>query len=351
MPTPSAPLPVCLVGPDMMFSPAAVARFVAANPHLHVHWVDYTEPNELRVARATGTAGAEDLALQPDLAPADREALGTAVALIALDLPTEIAQLAPHLRFVQAVGAGIEWLVAHRLDEQGVTLTRASGVASGSIAEFVMARVLEVAKHLRALEANQRQRVWERHHGRSLAGQTFGVVGLGAIGRDSARLARAFGMTVEACRRSTKAGDVDPDVDRLWPLDALDELLGRCDVVLCSAPATAATQHLFDAGRFAAMRPGATFVNVARGSLVQEADLVAALRSGHLGAAIVDVAAQEPAPPDHPFWDTPNLYLSPHCSASFEGYSERLFDLFLENLDRLNRGAELLNVVDAGRGY
>lgn len=335
----------------MMFPRREVARFVAANPQLQVHWVDYTEPNELRVARAAGTAGPLELALEPALQPADREALGRAVAVIALDLPTDIAALAPRLRLVQAVGAGIEWLVAHRLDLRGVTLTRASGVASASIAEFVLARVLEVAKHLRELEANQREHRWERHHGRSLAGRTFGVVGLGAIGRDSARLARAFGMQVEACRRSTKPGDIDPDVDRLWTADALDELLGRCDVVLCSAPSTAGTHHLFNAERFAAMRPGATFVNIARGSLVQEDDLVAALQSGHLGAAILDVASQEPAPKEHPFWDTPNLYLSPHCSASFEGYTGRLFELFIENLSRMERGEMLHNVVDAQRGY
>ncbi len=352
MPSPSAlPLPVCLVGPEMMFPPREVARFVAANPQLDVRRVDYTEPNELRVARAAGIVDPAELALQPALSPADRDALSRAVALIALDLPGDIAELAPRLRFVQAVGAGIEWLVAHRLDERGVILTRASGVASASIAEFVLARVLEVAKHLRELEANQRERRWERHHGRSLAGRTFGVVGLGAIGRDSARLARAFGMTVEACRRSTRVGDVDPDVDRLWPAEALDEMLGRSDVVLCSAPATVATHHLFNAERFAAMRPGATFVNIARGSLVQESDLVVALRSGQLGAAIVDVASQEPAPTDHAFWDAPNLYLSPHCSASFEGYAGRLFGLFIENLGRLEQGEELRNAVDPRRGY
>ena len=345
------PVPVCLVGPRMMFPARSVEAFRAANPQLQVHWVDYTEPNELRVARSVGRVGPGEAALEPPLSETDRAALAKAVALIALDLPGNIAELAPKLRFVQAVGAGIEWLVAHRLDVEGVTLCRASGVASSSIAEFVLARVLEVAKHTRRLEQQQRDHVWERRNGSTLAGRTFGVVGLGAIGRDSARLARAFGMRIEACRRSAQPGDVDPDVDRLWPAAELDQLLGGCDVVLCSAPATAATERLFDAARFAAMRGGATFVNIARGSLVDEAALVVSLRSGHLGAAVIDVASQEPPPADHPFWDAPNLYLSPHCAASFEDYTERLFRLFLDNLECIQNGIPPSNVVDPGRGY
>jgi phosphoglycerate dehydrogenase-like enzyme len=182
-------------------------------------------------------------------------------------------------------------------------------------------------------------------------GRTMAVVSLGAIGRATARRARAFGMEVLATRRSAAPGETDPDADELWPLGELDAVLARADVVVVAAPATPETADLFDAGRFAAMRPGATFVNVSRGSLVDEAALLDALTSGHLGAAVIDVVKDEPAPPDHPFWDAPRMYLSPHCSASFDRYTDRLFALFEDNLRRLAEGRPLRNAVDPALGY
>jgi phosphoglycerate dehydrogenase-like enzyme len=349
-----SPRTVCLIGPAHLFPAPAVAAFRAGHPELDVHWIDYAEPQPLRAARSQGrVAGGltELIAQEPPIGEADRAALHRAVALVALDLPSDLPNLAPNVRFVQAVGAGIEWLVSHRLDRHGILLTRASGVASDSIAEFVLARLLQVWKDLRRLDAQQQERVWKPYWADEVSGRTLGVVGLGAIGRATAVRARAFGMRVLATRRSAAPGERDPDADELWPADRLDELLGACDAVLLSAPATPATADLFDAGRFAAMRAGSVFVNVSRGSLVDEDALVAALTSGHLGAAVLDVAKQEPAPPDHPFWTAPNLFLSPHCSASLDRYPDRLFGLFVDNLARHDRGEPLHNVVEAERGY
>jgi phosphoglycerate dehydrogenase-like enzyme len=343
---------VCLLAPKTILPAEALSRFTAEHPDLQVRWVEYQEPNELRRARVLGTVTPELQELEPQLTDEDRAALRSAVAVVALDLPTEILELAPNLRFVQAVGAGIEWLLARRLDHQGVVLTNASGVASASIAEFVIGRLLEVWKDIRLIESQQRERVWRPRWAGEMAGRTLGVVGLGAIGRATAVRARAFDMRVLATRRRFLVGEqVDPDVDRMFPLDQLDDMLGLCDAVLLSAPSTVDTADLFNAERFAAMRPGSVFVNVSRGSLVDEPALVEALRSGHLAAAIIDVAKQEPAPPEHPFWDTPNLYLSPHCSASLELYPDRLFELFVDNLGRLQRDEPLRNIVDAERGY
>jgi phosphoglycerate dehydrogenase-like enzyme len=342
---------VCLLAPKTILPAQPLARFVAEHPELRVHWIDYQEPNELRRARVLGTVTEELQRLEPLLGEDDREALAEAVAVVALDLPSALLEWAPNLRFVQAVGAGIEWLLARRLDLQGVVLTNASGVASGSIAEFVIGRLLEVWKDIRTIEAQQRERVWRPRWAGEMAGRTLGIVGLGAIGRATAVRARAFDMQVVATRRRVQNEYSDPDVDRLWPLEQLDKMLGHCDAVLLSAPSTPETSDLFDAGRFAAMKPGAVFVNVSRGSLVDEPALVEALRSGHLGAAVIDVAKQEPAPPDHVFWDAPNLYLSPHCSASLDLYPDRLFDLFVDNLGRLARDEPLRNIVEAERGY
>src|SRR5215218_1640223 len=174
---------VCLLGPPHLFPAPAVADFTAAHPELDVRWIDYAEPQPLRVARARGTVTPELAAQEPTLSDADREALARAVALVALDLPSGLPALAPGVRFVQAVGAGIEWLVSHRLDRHGIVLTRASGVASDSIAEFVMARLLRVWKDLRRLDRQQAEGVWKPYWADEVSGRTLNVVGLGAIGR------------------------------------------------------------------------------------------------------------------------------------------------------------------------
>ena len=181
--------------------------------------------------------------------------------------------------------------------------------------------------------------------------KTIGIVGLGAIGRDVARRARAFEVTVLANRRSAQAGDTDPNVDELYGPDGLDEMLERCDAVVLCAPQTPETVNLFNADRLARLKPAAVLVNVARGSLIDEGALIAALESGHLAAAILDVTREEPLPPGNPLWDAPNMYLSPHTSTSREGYDQALLELFRDNLTRFLDHEPLRNVVDPDRGY
>ena len=166
-----------------------------------------------------------------------------------------------------------------------------------------------------------------------------------------ARRAKAFETTVLGNRRSARPGDTDPDVDELYGLDELDEMLARCDAVVLSAPHTPETIDLFDAERLARLKPGAVVVNVGRGSIIDEAALVAALESGHVGAAVLDVTREEPLPADSPLWDAPNMYLSPHCSTAREGYNEALMELFCDNLERFLADEPLRNVVDPDRGY
>src|SRR5205085_1969227 len=146
-------------------------------------------------------------------------------------------------------------------------------------------------------------------------------------------------------------GGSSPFADEVFGTDQLLEVLGRCDAVVLSAPSTPETNDLFDAEAFAAMRPGAVFCNVARGALVDEDALVEALRSGHLGAAIIDVTKQEPLPADSPMWTAPRLYLSPHSSTSLDRYLDSIFDLFTDNLRRYVHGEPLRNVVDLSAGY
>jgi phosphoglycerate dehydrogenase-like enzyme len=270
---------------------------------------------------------------------------------MALDLPPGIAELAPRLQWVQAIGAGIDHLAQLVELGGGVVLTNAVGVAAVPIAEFVVARLLAVWKRFAELDELQRRHEWKATFGRLFDGSTVGLVGLGAIGGAVAVRSRALGARTLGIRRSYRAGDTSPLCDELFGTDDLHAVLGRCDAVVVSAPATPETENLFDAEAFGAMRHGAVFCNVARGSLVDEGALVHSLERGHLGAAILDVTRAEPLPPDDPLWDAPNIYLSPHSASSQDRYLEALFDLFTENLDRYIHGVELRNVVDVRAGY
>jgi phosphoglycerate dehydrogenase-like enzyme len=280
----------------------------------------------------------------------ERKLWADAEVTLALDLPPDIAELAPGLRWVQAIGAGVDHLKDADLAD-GVMVTNAAGVAAVPIAEFAIGRLLEVWKHFGELDRMQRDKEWKPTFGVLAEGQTLGIIGLGAIGRAVATRARAFGMHVIGTRRSYQPGDTHPTVDELRGADELHEVLAQCDAVVVAAPGTDDTESMFDAAAFAAMKPRSVFCNVGRGSLVDEPALIAALEHGHLGAAILDVTRQEPMPPDDPLWDAPNIYISPHCSASQDRYVDKLFDLFAENLEHYGKGEPLRNVVDLTAGY
>ena len=320
-------------------------------PGVQFHNIGYFEPHGLRDAKAKGRITDDLLATAPALSESERSAIAGADVLMALDLPLGIRDWAPRLRWVQAIGAGIGHLEPAKLKALGIALTNAAGVASTPIAEFAIGRLLEVWKDVRVLERQQRDRRWQMHQGLLVKGKTIGIVGLGAIGRDVARRARAFEMTVLANRRSAQPGHTDPDADELFGPDGLDDMLARSDAVVLCAPHTPETIDLFDAERLGRLKPGAVLVNVGRGSMIDEAALVAALESGQMGAAVLDVTREEPLPADSPLWDAPNMYLSPHCSTAREGYNEALLELFCDNLGRFLADEPLRNVVDPDRGY
>jgi phosphoglycerate dehydrogenase-like enzyme len=279
-----------------------------------------------------------------------RAAWARAEATLALDLPGPISELAPKLQWVQAIGAGIDHLAEAGLPD-AVVVTNAAGVAAAPIAEFAMARLLQVWKRLPEIDAAQTESSWSTKFGRTVEGLTLGVIGLGAIGTAVADRARGFGMHVIGTRRTYTPGQLHEAVHELRGTGDLHDVLARCDAVVVAAPGTPETENLFDAAAFAAMKPGALFCNVGRGSLVDEPALIAALESGHLGAAILDVTREEPLPADDPLWAAPNIYLSPHCSAAQDRYTETLLALFADNLERYTSGERLRNVVDLEAGY
>ncbi len=321
----------------------------ALDPRVEVAVATYDEPHELRTARGAGVpapAGVEPPPIGPELAAT----LARLDAAIAIDLPTDIVRLAPRLRWVQAVGAGTAQLQAAGLADGGVRLTSNGGSNSIGIAEFAIGRLIEAAKDFPALAEAQTERRWAPLYGRQLAGQTLGLIGYGPINQAVATRAVALGMTVLATRRRVDAV-TEPPVERFYGPGQLRDMLARCDAVVAAAPETADTIDLMDGAAFAAMVPGATFVNVGRGSLVDEEALVDALVSGHLGRAALDVTRQEPLPDDDPLWAAPNLALSAHCSSSPSALFANVHRLLRENLARFLTDQPLLNEVSPELGY
>lgn len=327
--------------------PQLVAKLRAVSDRVEVTSAPYMEPTGVRTARTRGdevqypTPGELDRALRDELARAH--------VVVALDLPSGMAELAPKLRWVQGIGAGVGHLRTCGLAD-GVLVTTGAGIGAPSIADFVMGRLLAVWKRFDHLAELQRAHRWDQMdaRGRALSGTTVGIVGFGAIGTAVAQRAVAFDLRVLAVRRHPAP---HPLAERVVGPEGLSEVLSESDAVVVCAPATDETTSLFDADAFAAMRPGALFCNVARGTLVDEAALIAALESGQVGAAILDVAAAEPLPANSPLWDVPNVYLSPHSSAVIDRYDVPLFDLVEDNLRRWLQGGPMRNVFDLEAGY
>jgi phosphoglycerate dehydrogenase-like enzyme len=328
-----------------------LARIADIVPRAEVVFAPYDPGHEQRTRRSEEPAASDLAAHEPAIDEALRGALARAEVMIALDAPLDLPAHAPHLRWIQAVGSGVGQFVPCRLHDGPIALTNASRIGAAPIAEWVLARVLSVYKRLDEHAAQQRSHHWEPQLGSLLAGRRALVVGMGAIGTEVARRLQAFDLHVVGVRRSWAPGMTSLVADELVGPDRLLEALGAAHIVVVAAPGTPANANLFDVDAFAAMRRGAVFVNVARGSLVDEPALMAALRSGHLRAAAIDVTRQEPLPADSPLWDTPNLAISPHSSTSADRYLERIAELFYENLARYVTGQTLINLVDLADGY
>jgi len=347
---PSAPLVVYVPMP-MLHPVLDRARLEEIHPRIEVVTTPFELDHELRTAMEQHPESEELRARAPVLSDEQRAAFARSEVVLTLDVPMDLPPLAPRLRWVQCIGSGVGQFVAARLGEGNITLTNGAGIAAAPIAEWVLARTLQIVKRLPEHDAAAREHRWVMALGGHLAGRTVAIVGLGAIGREAARRFRSFGVHLLGVRRSWSPGDRDPDVDELFGPTALTEVLARADVVVLAAPGTDENADMFDDEVFAVFRPGAIFVNVARGTLVDEGALVRALERGQLAAAAIDVARREPLPPDDPLWSAPNLFVSPHSSASGERYAERAFDLFCDNLARYVAGDELRNVVDLTQGY
>jgi phosphoglycerate dehydrogenase-like enzyme len=256
---------------------------------------------------------------------------------------------ADRVRWVHIASAGVDRLLFPELVRSPVVVTNSRGVFDRPIAEYVLGLILAFAKDLPATLDLQRERTWRHRETERIDGQRVLVVGTGPIGRAIGGLLSAAGMTVTGVGRTARPAD--PDLGRVHASTELGSLLPQVDYVVVAAPLTKATRGMFDAAAFEHMRPAARLINVARGPIVVEEDLVAALHKGEIAGAALDVFAAEPLPPDHPLWTAPNVIISPHMSGDFVGWLDALAELFARNFRRWLAGEELLNVVDKHLGY
>lgn len=266
----------------------------------------------------------------------------------------ELLRRAQKLRWTQAWSAGVDRYVEleELIEREDLVLTNMQGVHGPAIADHAMSMLLAHTRGLRDWFGAMDERAWNRGRAQemtALRGRTMLVVGMGGIGSEVASRAKAFGMRVTATVRTARPA---PDyVDRLGTADELDELLPEADVVAVCVPLTDETRGMFDAERIARMKPGAYLINIARGQIVDTEALLAALESGHLAGAGLDVTDPEPLPSDHPLWERADVLITPHVAARAEITQDRRWALFRENVRRFGAGEPLLNVVDKEAGY
>ena len=267
---------------------------------------------------------------------------------------SELVDAAPRLAWVQVYSSGVERCLENDAFRSGqVVLTNMQKMSSPMIGEHAIALLLGLTRNLPMFARTMPEGAWRRDLAResrmtSVQGKTMLVVGLGGIGKQAALRAKGLGMRVVATRNSSREGP--SYVDYVGLADELHTLAGEADVIVNALPLTPETEGLFDEAFFAQTKPGSLFINVGRGGTVVTNDLVAALDTGHLGGAGLDVTAPEPLPPDHPQWQMPNVIITPHV-AGFGGSREWHAMLVRENIRRFLAGDALFNVVDPERGY
>ena len=249
---------------------------------------------------------------------------------------------APSVKWMHTFSAGVDSPFFVQLMERGIRLTNSSGATASPIAQTTVLYMLALSRNVRAWFQHQERHEWTRHEFAELDGARLAVIGMGPIGIEIARLGVALNMNVEAIRRTPTGNEPCPT----FSFDQLHNVLARADWVAVALPLTDNTRQIFNAETFSIMKPGACFINVGRGELVDENALIAALQSGHLGGAALDVFATEPLPPDSPLWNMDNVIITPHSSSASAQSGLRSEDIFVKNFAHYVAGEPLLNEVN-----
>lgn len=268
------------------------------------------------------------------------------------DLSQDLVAHAPRLRWIHVTSAGVDELREHPLFRSGqIVVTNSSGVSAPAIGEYILGSMLMFAKRQPRFQRQQIEHRWQRHRTAELGGKTLGIVGLGAIGEETARRAKAFGMRLLATRRSVGVQRSDGLVDQLLPASALPELLAESDFVALTVPLTRETEGLIGEAELRRMKHNAYLINISRGPVIVEQALVRAVCEGWIAGAALDVFAEEPLPPESQLWALEQVIITPHISGVAERQNERITAIFCENLRHFLADEPLQNLVDPSRGY
>ncbi len=264
--------------------------------------------------------------------------------------PKNLPERTSRLKWIQTMSAGVDRLPGEILKSH-VRIATARGLHRTPMGEVVLEMMLMFVKDAPSCLLMKQAREWRRFRPKLLRGQTVGILGLGAIGREIARLCKAFGMKVIGVRRSGGPEPPFPDVDRVYPRDCLPELLAESDFVVLALPLTKETKGMIGEKELRGMKPSAYLINVARGAIVDEGALLRALEEKWIAGAGLDVFIQEPLPPESKFYELPNVIFSPHISGDMPDYELRATEVFCENLRRYLAGEPFLHEVDKEKEY
>ena len=263
----------------------------------------------------------------------------------------QVWRMAPRVRWVHSLSAGLDGMLFPELVESPVPLTNARGVFSDALGEFAIGAVLFFAKDFRRLLRSQMAGIWEPFDVVAIRGQSLGIVGYGDVGRAVASRGHALGMKVLAMRRRLELSSEDPYVTQMFSPDQKHQMLAQSDYVVVTTPLTPESRGMVGEREFKVMKPTAVLINIGRGPVVDQAALTRALEQKRIRGAALDVFDVEPLPPGHPFYRLDNVLLSPHSADRTADSKERSIRVFLDNFERFRRGEPLLHVVNKKLGY
>lgn len=260
-----------------------------------------------------------------------------------------LCEACPNIKFLYIISTGVEKLPFDTLKEKGVVVVNAGGIGSGIMSEHVMGYILAHSTNVCENYQNQLTRTWKKYQCvESLNGKTLLIIGAGGSGKKIAERAAVFGMRCVGIKKHVQSL---PYFERVVALDRIDEELPQADFVVCTIPLTKDTEYLFNMQRFEKMKKGAMFINISRGKLVVEKDLVNALKQGLIGQAVLDVFENEPLEKDSELWNVENLWITPHQAGRLSDFMDKAIDVFIRNYVAYLDGEKVPNQINIDYGY
>ncbi|MDR4887555.1 D-2-hydroxyacid dehydrogenase [Fredinandcohnia sp. QZ13] len=268
------------------------------------------------------------------------------------DLTPEHIEMANNLKWIMVISAGLELMPFQAIKEKGILVTNVRGIHKIPMAEYTLSMMLHVTKKNMIIVEQQKSKSWDRltHFPvGELHGKTIGILGVGAIGGEIARLAKAFNMKTIGVNRS---GNKHEYIDEMVQFDKLNYICEKADYLVSVLPSTNETKYILNDTHFDRMKKESVFINIGRGDLVKDEVILRAIQSNKIAHAVLDVFEQEPLPSDHPFWTLENVTVTPHISSKSKFYQPRSFEIFEKNLHIFKQGgSEFINKIDLNRGY